>query len=187
MTRGSHGERPNLPSRPPPTHHAGDPAARAEGITTRQQRFLDAAATLEVLGGVEITRETVSAWVGVHPRGGSVGEELKALADAGLITLDRGRIGLTELGRRGAGVLEADEAIERARRGLSPRQRRILDIALAAHPESLTRDQVAEQMGIHPRGGSFGEDLGRLRGRGLIEYERGVVRARDFLFAGARS
>jgi hypothetical protein len=40
-------------------------------------------------------------------------------------------------------------------------------------------------MGIHPRGGSFGEDIGALKGRGLIDSSRGVLRARDFLFATA--
>jgi hypothetical protein len=56
--------------------------------------------------------------------------------------------------------------------------------AVSVHPDAITREAIAESMGIHPRGGSFGEDLGRLRGRGLIEYERGSARARDFLFAG---
>lgn len=36
-------------------------------------------------------------------------------------------------------------------------------------------------MGIHPRGGSLGEDLGRLVGRGLVERDRGVYRVRGFL------
>jgi hypothetical protein len=48
----------------------------------------------------------------------------------------------------------------------------------------VTREAIAEQFQIHPRGGSLGEDLGRLVGRGLVEGNRGVYRARDFLFAG---
>jgi hypothetical protein len=54
---------------------------------------------------------------------------------------------------------------------------------MAAYPEGITREAVAEQMEIHPRGGSFGEDIGRLVGRGLVDSSRGVIRARDFLFA----
>lgn len=160
------------------------PARTTEGITTRQQRFLDAAATLETLG-VEATRETVAGWLGVHPRGGSVGEELKALVDAGYVTYGRGQIAVTLAGHNAAGEMPASEAIERAVSGLSPRQRRIFEIIRGVHPDAITREGIAEQMGIHPRGGSFGEDLGRLRGRGLIEYERGQARARDFLFVGA--
>lgn len=162
---------------------AGAPSART-GITARQQRFLDAAATLETLG-VEATRETVAGWLGVHPRGGSVGEELKALVDAGFIRYERGQIVVTPEGHNAAGEMSAIDAIERATRGLSPRQARIFNIIFRVHPEAITREAIAEQMGIHPRGGSFGEDLGRLRGRGLIEYARGQARARDFLFVGA--
>jgi hypothetical protein len=84
------------------------------------------------------------------------------------------------------------DAIARAKDALSPRQRRMFDVIVAAYPSAVSREDVAAQLtserkpeGLHPRGGSLGEDLGRLAGRGLIEYERGQYRARDFLFAGA--
>jgi hypothetical protein len=164
---------------------SGEPRVTTDGITSRQQRFLDAAAALYALN-VETTRATVSSWLGVHPRGGSVGEELKALEVAGLITLNRGAITLTEEGMAASSPPSEYDPLEQAKRGLSPRQRRIFDIILSVHPDPITRDAIAESMGIHPRGGSFGEDLGRLRGRGLITLERGSARARDFLFAGVR-
>jgi hypothetical protein len=48
-------------------------------------------------------------------------------------------------------------------------------------------EQIAEHFGLHPRGGSLGEDLGRLCSRGLVEKNSpGRYRARDFLFAGAK-
>lgn len=159
--------------------------ATTEGITPRQQRMLNAAATLTTLG-VEVSRETVCGWLGIHPRGGSVGEELKALAEVGLIDHDRGAIVVTEAGMSAAEQLDASQAVEQAKAGLSPRQARIFDIIAAAYPNSTTREAIAEEMQIHPRGGSFGEDLGRLVGRGLIEGRRGEYRARDFLFAGAK-
>lgn len=160
-----------LPPRPP-----------AEGITSRQQRFLDVAATLTHLN-TEVSRETVCGWLGVHPRGGSVGEELKALEVAGLIQNDRGRLTVTAQGHAAASPVDPAEAIERAKGGLSPRQTRIFDAVCNVYPESVTRDLVAAEMGIHPRGGSFGEDIARLVGRGLITSDRGSLRARDFLFA----
>jgi hypothetical protein len=46
-------------------------------------------------------------------------------------------------------------------------------------------EKIAEQFNIHPRGGSLGEDLGRLVGRGLVERDRGEYRARAYLLAGA--
>lgn len=160
------------------------PAPTTDGISARSQRFLDAAATLTTLG-VEVSRETVSGWIGVHPRGGSVGEVLKGLVDAGLIEMDRGRITVTDRGQQSAGYIDPAQAVDRAKAGMSPRQRRIFDIVAGAYPGEISKSDVAQAMGIHERGGSFGEDIGRLRGRGLITAERGVLRARDFLFAEA--
>ncbi len=158
----------------------------AAGLSNRQQRFLDAAAALQTLGS-PTTRETVSAWVGVHPRGGSVGEDLGKLAEAGMITIDRGAITVTAQGQRAANVVDPSVAIDQAKSGLSPRQRDFFELICNAYPETVSREGIAEAKGIHPRGGSLGEDLGRLVGRGLVVYQgKGYYRARDFLFAGQR-
>jgi predicted transcriptional regulator len=148
--------------------------------------MLNVAATLTILQ-VEVSRETICGWLGIHPRGGSVGEELKALSEAGLVRYERGRSGIevTEAGMAQAEQLDPAQAIEQAKAGLEPRQRRFFELIIAAYPESTTREAIAEHFQIHPRGGSLGEDLGRLVGRGLVEGERGRYRARDFLFATA--
>lgn len=183
--------KPPVIQRPPAPQPAARPVPRREvvsgegGISRRQQRMLDAAATLETLGA-SVSRESVCAWIGVHPRGGSVGEELKALSDAGMVVVEQGRITLTDAGRAAATQLDPAGAIESAKSGLSPRQTRIFDIVTAAYPEPVAREAIAAQMGIHPRGGSFGEDIGRLAGRGLVESSRGTVRAKDFLFGATK-
>lgn len=161
----------------------GRAAGTDNRLSGRQQNFLDAAATLATLG-VEVSRETVSAWVGVHPRGGSVGETLKALEDLGLITLDRGQITVTDAGVDAAGQIDPSEAIDRAKGSLSPRQAKFFESIAAVWPGEISREGIAEQFDLHPRGGSLGEDLGRLVGRGLVENNRGRYRCRDFLFAG---
>lgn len=153
-------------------------------ISKRQQRMLNAAVALFQLG-VEVTRESVCGWIGVHPRGGSVGEELKALSDAGLIVVNSGAITITAEGIASAEPMDAALAIERAKSALTNRQKTIFELVTAAYPESTTRDAVAEAMQIHPRGGSLGEDIGRLAGRGLISSSKGVLKAKDFLFASA--
>jgi hypothetical protein len=152
-------------------------------ITTRQQRFLDAAATLATLGA-DVTRETVAGWLGVHPRGGSVGEELKALEEQGCITIDRGRITVTEAGQSAAGYVDPAEAIDRAKSGLSARQAKFFERIVGAYPGDISREEIAAEFDLHPRGGSLGEDLGRLVGRGLVENNRGRFKAREFLFLG---
>ncbi len=158
-----------------------DSPAVGGDLPTRQQRFLDAAAALTTLG-TEVTRKTVSAWVGVHPRGGSVGEVLKDLEDRGLIVVDRGRIEVTEAGQAAAGHVDPGEAIERAKSGLTARQAKFFEVICEAYPEATTREAIAERFELHPRGGSLGEDLGRLVRRGLVEANRGQYRAREFLF-----
>jgi hypothetical protein len=158
-------------------------AEKNSGLSRRLQGFLDAAATLATLG-VEVRRNTVCAWLGLHPRGGSVGELIKALADAGMIELNRGQITVTDAGLQAAEMIDPAEAIDRAKSGLTPRQVNFFDSIVAAYPNAITRQAIAEQFGIHPRGGSFGQDLARLVGRGLVEGGGGEYRARDFLFAG---
>jgi hypothetical protein len=158
------------------------------GLSPRQQRFLDTAATLTTLGR-EVTREAIAAWNGIHPRTGSYGEDLTALANAGLIVNDRGRIAVTDEGMAMAQQLDPAEAIERAKSSLSNRQRKFFEMIVAVYPEQITREQIASQCDppIHPRTGSFGEDLAALVGRGLVDGSRGVYRARDVLFASAGS
>jgi signal recognition particle GTPase len=171
---------------PRPSPARGEGEDQPAGITNRQQKFLDAAATLTTLNS-PVTRETVSAWVGVHPRGGSVGEELKALVQLGFIDHERGTIHVTEAGMAAAGTIDPTTAIETAKGGLTNRQREFFEIICRAYPEATTREAIAQEKELHPRGGSLGEDLGRLVGRGLVEVSRGQYRARDFLFVGATS
>lgn len=169
------------PSPPPPSLSRLASVVVNNRISGRQQSFLDAAATLQTLK-VQVDRETVAGWLGLHPRGGSVGEELGALAKAGYITMDRGEIRVTDAGMKAATFVDPGKAIDNARAGLTPRQRDFFDMIIKAHPAGMTREAIAAAKGLHPRGGSLGEDLGRLVGRGLIERDRGVYRAREFLF-----
>ena len=161
------------------------PRTNSGTITPRQQRFLNAAASLARLDA-EVTRNTVAAWVGVHPRGGSVGEELSALVEAGLIYLNHGHITVTELGFNSAEFEGPEDAIEAAKSGLTNRQRKFFGHIEAAYPGTISREAIASLENIHPRGGSLGEDLGRLVGRGLVERDRSVYRMRDFLAVGQR-
>lgn len=159
------------------------PALTESQLPARAQRFLDVAATLTTLGA-EVTRETICGWLGVHPRGGSVGEVLKGLEEAGVIINDRGRITVTAEGQVQAGQINPGEAIERAKSGLTARQARFFEVICAAYPGDVSREDIATQFELHPRGGSLGEDLGRLVGRGLVDGNRGRYKAREFLFAG---
>lgn len=102
------------------------------------------------------------------------------------ITVAEAEITVTELGLELAGEIDPSKAIDRAKAGLSPRQRNFFELIEASYPGDISREEIADAMGLHPRGGSLGEDLGRLVGRGLVERSRGRYRCRDFLFAGSR-
>ncbi len=96
-------------------------------------------------------------------------------------------ITVTPAGMGAACTTASYDAVAAARAGLSPRQARIFDIIVAAWPDSMAREDIASIMNIHPRGGSFGEDIARLVGRGLATSDRGRVRARDFIMAGRQA
>jgi hypothetical protein len=50
------------------------------------------------------------------------------------------------------------------------------------HPESLTKDELGAEVGISPHSGTFNTYLSSLRSNGLIDSEKGQVRASDNLF-----
>ncbi len=59
----------------------------------------------------------------------------------------------------------------------------MLSVLIAAHPNALTREEVAEQTGYSATSGGFANLLGKLRTGALIDYpDRGHVRAEDVLF-----
>jgi hypothetical protein len=59
---------------------------------------------------------------------------------------------------------------------------------VAVYPAWIGREEIAAGCNppIHPRTGSFGQDLSALVGRGLVDGERGAYRARDILLLVAR-
>lgn len=150
-------------------------------IPPRRQRFLDAAAAIQSLG-IAPTRKNVCAWIGVHPNGGSVGEELSALAAAGYITVDRGDITVHPDGLAAANEIRLDQVIMTAKSGLTARQSKFFEMIVAAYPGTISRKEIAAAHDLHPNGGSLGQDLGRIVGRGLATNDRGDYRAADFLF-----
>ncbi len=142
------------------------PATRAEaaetGLDGTQQRTLDTIAMLNVRG-ITVTREAVARWMGIHPNGGRFLSGLGALRANGYL------VGWTllETGRAAAREQETgiDAAVAAVKDGTCKRSFQEL---IAAHPQSLTREQLAERLGIHPNGGRFLTGLSWLRQMGVI-------------------
>ncbi len=61
----------------------------------------------------------------------------------------------------------------------------MLDLLIDAHPDALTRDELAQRAGYEISGGTFNTYLSTLRRNGLAEVTKDTVRADDVLFLAA--
>lgn len=130
-------------------------------LTVSQRKILGILLMLEIRG-IPASRECVAAWLDIHHRGGSYGENLAFLRQEGY--LEPESLIVTELGRTSAMIPET--GFGAALGVLTGSQAKILE--LLRDGTTFSRDVLGESLGIHPRGGSFGENLARLRTMGLI-------------------
>jgi len=139
----------------------------AEGLTRPQQEILDTVAMLNTRG-ILPERDTVARWLGIHPNGGSYGTNLGYLRSSGYLE----SFILTTKGQ--AAARAQDTGLDAALNALDGEPKRNIIRALleAGHP--LSREELAERLGLHPNGGSYGTNLGWLRTMGVIT-ERGPI------------
>jgi len=147
-------------------------------LTGTQQKILDIAGDLYERG-ITPTREAIARWLGIHPNGARYGSDLAALRAGGYLSGGTP----TEAGR--ALCRERTRGLEGAVEVLEDSQKRILDAIVKANDgvshSELTRETLAESLGIHPNGGRFGSDLARLRTMGIIT-ERAPIAPKEALF-----
>jgi uncharacterized protein len=136
-------------------------------LTNGQQRILDTIKMLRTRG-IVATRETVARWMGIHPNGGRFNSDLKWLKDAHYID---NHLSLLTAGEQAAAtLLTGVDALKAALPENGMRQ--IVDLVLHSH--GMTRDELAQALGIHPNGGRFNSHLKWLRDMGVIP-ERGLI------------
>lgn len=179
-------ERQNIPRNIP----EGSSAATDIKISGPQQRILDALAEMEAVGLSELDRSNVAVYSGASPRSSAFGNNLGALRTAGLIDYpSSGRVCLTDAGRVQAssirGPRSLDELHQEWRAHLSRPQSAILGELIACYPHAVERERLAELTGASPTSSAYGNNLGHLRGLGLISYpSKGMVAATGLLFPG---
>jgi hypothetical protein len=79
--------------------------------------------------------------------------------------------------------LTVDELQARVKRQLSGPQVRVIDELIAAWPDPLEREELAERVGYHVRTKAFINGLGKMRSMGIIDYpSSGRVAATALLF-----
>ncbi len=139
---------------------------------------------------MRVTRAQLATLSRFKVTGGTFGTYYSALRRAGLITEHDGLIELTDAGRAAAGVSAAAPAStaelrQQWRTALKAGARTMLDLLIDAHPDALTRDELAQRAGYEISGGTFNTYLSTLRRNGLADITADTVRANDVLFLAA--
>jgi hypothetical protein len=127
-----------------------------------------------------LTEAQWSTAAGYKRSGGTWGTYKSRLRGAGLIEQRDGRWFATEAGASAAGEVELPPPpgpeLVRWWCAKLPGVTKLAEALLAAWPEELDRDELAERVGMAASGGSFGTYLSRLAGPGLIERTGRTIR-----------
>jgi uncharacterized protein len=153
-----------------------------------EKKILKAMGELLSIGKEHPPVEMVAAWAGYSPVGGAFGNPRGSLRSKGLIDYPQpGLMMLTEAGRNLVGPCDPPDQEEIWRRIESickgPERKILRALIEHAGQDEMPKEQLAEKAGYSPVGGAFGNPIGALRTKGLLDYPRqGVVRAAEWLF-----
>lgn len=180
-------------SNPPPEAAAiavetSAPVDEAYRPSRSQQAILDSLGAFLPLGLQSVRRELLAAYAGVSSESSGYANNLGALRTAGMIAYPRrGEVALSDLGRSVAAVPSAPptlgEVHARWTNILLRPQGAILGKLIEAYPQTVTREALAEAVGVSAASSGYANNLGRLRSLGLLDYPRsGEVVATSLLF-----
>jgi hypothetical protein len=137
---------------------------------------------LAALAGVYPAGMTEAQWAtvaGYKRTGGTWGTYKSRLRQAALIEIRDGKFYSTEAGANAVGDVELPPApgpdLVRWWTAKLPGTPKIAEALIEAYPQSLTKDELADRVGMAASGGSFGTYLSRLASPGLILREGGVI------------
>jgi len=192
------------PERPyPTTNSTREPAAPTTGQGPDRAPHGESAAAPPLKAGarrmlhtlarhhpMRVTRPQLATLSRFKVTGGTFNTYYSTLRRAGLLTEHGGLIELTDAGRAAAGVTSAApastaELLDQWRTALKAGARTMLDLLIDAHPDALTRDELAQRASYEISGGTFNTYLSTLRRNGLAEVTGDTVRADDVLFLTA--
>jgi hypothetical protein len=168
LTNAPLGKAPAPVKRPAPI-----PSSRDPGVSRPQQVILDRLAWAESKGLYPAPKKTLAAVSGVSPSSSSYENNLGALRTAGLIDYPLpAHVGFTDAGRAAAGVSHDDgrQVHEQWFEIVSRPQRAILEALVQAHPDPLTKELLAETVGVSAGSSSYENNLGALRSLGAVDY-----------------
>lgn len=163
-----------------PRHDSGD-------VPASQQKLLNALAFLDSIGVAKADKRQLAIFVRSSQSSGTYLKKLSALRTSGLIDYVDGDVQLTRAGFALAttvGVPSTTKELHAAIQSkIPPSKWRILSALIAAHPQAMTKDALAEKVNLAPGSGTFLKYLGSLRTLGLVDYPRtSEVVASNLLF-----
>jgi hypothetical protein len=164
-----------------PTNGNGD-------LTGPESKIMRAMGELLSIGKDMPPKNMVAGWAGYSPVGGAFGNPMGALRSRGLIDYPQpGAVMLTEAGRKLIGECEPPDTEEIWRRiegtCTGPEVKSLRALIETAKDGEISKVELAEKAGYSPIGGAFGNPVGALRTKGLLDYPRqGMVKAADWLF-----
>jgi uncharacterized protein len=178
-----------VPSVPRPRPATATPINGDGGeLTGPERKIMRALGELLSIGKDTPPKNMVAAWAGYSPIGGAFGNPIGALRSKGLIDYPQpGTVALTDAGRAKVGQFDAPDQEEIWRRieatCSGPEQKILRALLDNAGPNEMSKVELAEKAGYSPIGGAFGNPIGALRTKGLLDYPRqGLVQAADWLF-----
>lgn len=185
-------------TRPAPPPRPGPEAAKTNGVSgganssvsQPQQKLLDALAWFEAVGVPAPRKSPLAAVAGVSSKSSGFRANISALSGLGLVSYPQpGHVALTEEGRGVARPpaymgtpAELQEAVYRT---VSGPQADLLRVLVAAYPDPVDRETLAERAGVSANSSGFRANVSKLSGFETITYPApGYVRAADLLFLG---
>lgn len=164
------------------------PAQVADGISAPQQRILDVLASLEAFGVAAPNKAMVAAHAGVSPTSGGYFNNLGRLRAQGLIDYPAGgTVSLTSAGKLIANYPDKTPTLKDLHaswlRIVSNPQAAILEALMTIYPQAISKDDLADRVGVSRTSGGYFNNLGHLRTLGAIDYpQKGMVAATEILF-----
>jgi hypothetical protein len=154
---------------------------------------------LRVLGALarrhplQVTRPQLATLAGMKRTGGAFQSYFSELRGGGFIAEVSGLLSVTPAGLTAAGVeacpgpVAPGELRERWRHVLKPKAWAVLEYLLAIYPETRTKAQLAEAVGMTASGGAFQSYLTTLSTNDLVSASSEGVRAADTFFLAGDS
>lgn len=164
-------------SRPAPKPAAVREVAAPENpgeMTGTQQKILNMIVAIGVRG-MTPDKDMIARWMDIHPNGSRYGSDLARLRETQAIQ----GCELTSYGLSLAKSIPT--GMDALKTVLDGTQKKIVEVLEQNTQRTLSKEELAEMLGIHPNGSRFGSDLARLRTMGVIP-ERGAIKLNESAF-----